>query len=50
MINLKTICQVEHIMNRSLDNFIVNMLFAIATYSFLSKILPLSFLDNIRRR
>lgn len=34
---LKNICQVEHTRHRSFDNFVINMLAALAAYSFLPK-------------
>lgn len=47
---LKNICQIEHTRHRSLDNFIVNMLSAIAAYSFFDKKPSINFSDNIRKR
>ena len=34
---LKNLCQIEHTRDRSFDNFIVNMLSALAAYSFFDK-------------
>ena len=34
---LKNLCQIEHTRDRSFDNFIVNMLSALADYSFFDK-------------
>jgi len=34
---LKNICQIEHTRHRSFDNFIINLLSALAAYSFFDK-------------
>ncbi len=42
---LKNICQIEHSRHRSIDNFLVNLLSALAAYSFLPK-KPAVFSEN----
>ena len=34
---LKNICQIEHTRHRSFDNFVINLLSALAAYSFFDK-------------
>ncbi|MDE5885866.1 MAG: hypothetical protein K2H29_12430 [Oscillospiraceae bacterium] len=34
---LKNICHIEHFRHRSMTNFLVNLVFALAAYSFLPK-------------
>jgi len=42
---LKNICQIEHSRHRSIPNFLVNLVSAIAAYSFIPK-KPSVFIDN----
>ena len=44
---LKNMCQIEHTRHRCFDNFIINMLSALAAYSFFDKKPSINTIDDI---